>query len=137
MALCLRVCCCFNFNMNRMHEEIAQRRGAVPPTTTRRPPSKLDRRLELLGGSEEQLREFMDAIPQIMWTNNADGTANYFNRRWYEYTGHTPDQPAGRQPFIQRTPRWQATAGGEQSEPANRSSANTGCATRPGSIGGS
>jgi PAS domain S-box-containing protein len=29
----------------------------------------------------------IDAIPQILWTNNAEGTTTYFNRRWYEYTG--------------------------------------------------
>ncbi|MGH3050850.1 MAG: PAS domain-containing protein, partial [Gaiellaceae bacterium] len=26
-------------------------------------------------------------MPQIVWTADADGRANYFNRRWFEYTG--------------------------------------------------
>lgn len=28
-----------------------------------------------------------DAIPHIVWTHNKDGVAQYFNRRWTEYTG--------------------------------------------------
>ena len=43
----------------------------------------------------ESLRLLIDAIPQIVWTNNVDGTASYFNRRWYEYTGLNYEQSAG------------------------------------------
>ena len=53
-----------------------------------------------LRGSEESLRRLIDAIPQIVWTNNVDGIASYFNRRWYEYTGLNYEQSAG--------PGWQA-----------------------------
>jgi PAS domain S-box-containing protein len=42
---------------------------------------------EVPRGSEDQMHRLMDALPQIVWTNNAQGTTNYFNRRWYEYTG--------------------------------------------------
>ncbi len=48
----------------------------------------------------ESVRGLIDAIPQIVWTNNIDGSTNYFNRRWYEYTGLSYEQPAG--------PSWQA-----------------------------
>lgn len=50
--------------------------------------------------SEGSMRRLIDAIPQIVWTNNADGITNYFNRRWYEYTGMNYEQSAG--------PSWQA-----------------------------
>ena len=56
------------------------------------PAAKLDAGLGVAGGSEEQLRGLMDSLPQIMWTNNADGTLNYFNSRWYEYTGYNRKQ---------------------------------------------
>lgn len=49
---------------------------------------------------QERLRTLADAVPQIIWTNSAEGTANYFNRRWYEYTGLTFEESAG--------PGWQA-----------------------------
>ena len=50
--------------------------------------------------SKESVRGLIDAIPQIVWTNNIDGSTNYFNRRWYQYTGLSYEQPAG--------PSWQA-----------------------------
>ena len=31
-------------------------------------------------------------MPQIVWTSDVDGNATYFNRRWFEYTGTTPDE---------------------------------------------
>ena len=37
--------------------------------------------------SEESVRRLIDAIPQIVWMNNIEGAATYFNRRWYDYTG--------------------------------------------------
>jgi PAS domain S-box-containing protein len=37
--------------------------------------------------SEERYRQLADAMPQIVWTADPSGDANYFNRRWFEYTG--------------------------------------------------
>lgn len=31
--------------------------------------------------------DLADAIPHIVWTQDADGTVTYFNQRWEEYTG--------------------------------------------------
>lgn len=42
----------------------------------------------------EQLN-ITDMLPQIIWTNDADGKANYFNKRWFEYTGLTYEQSKG------------------------------------------
>jgi PAS domain S-box-containing protein len=41
---------------------------------------------------EARYRQLADAMPQIVWTDDADGHATYFNRRWFEYTGMTPDE---------------------------------------------
>ena len=41
--------------------------------------------------SEERYRQLADAMPQIVWTSDADGATTYFNRRWFEYTGMTAD----------------------------------------------
>jgi PAS domain S-box-containing protein len=30
-----------------------------------------------------------DAMPQLVWTSSSSGTADYFNRRWIDYTGIT------------------------------------------------
>ncbi|HZH03953.1 MAG TPA: PAS domain S-box protein [Myxococcaceae bacterium] len=37
--------------------------------------------------SEERFRTLAEAIPQLVWTTRPDGFHDYYNRRWYEYTG--------------------------------------------------
>lgn len=37
-------------------------------------------------------RIMAEAMPQIVWTADAQGQINYWNQRWYEYTGLTPDE---------------------------------------------
>ncbi|HLL87719.1 MAG TPA: PAS domain-containing protein, partial [Tepidisphaeraceae bacterium] len=48
-----------------------------------------DRRLaeEALRESERRFRELADAMPQIVWVTRPDGFHEYYNRRWYEFTG--------------------------------------------------
>jgi PAS domain S-box-containing protein len=36
---------------------------------------------------ERQYRELADAIPQIVWSMDLRGVPDYYNRRWYAYTG--------------------------------------------------
>jgi len=50
---------------------------------------------ELLRQSEEQFRTLADSIPNLAWWANADGYITWYNRRWYEYTGTTPEQMEG------------------------------------------
>jgi PAS domain S-box-containing protein len=37
--------------------------------------------------SESRYRSLADAVPQIVWTTDADGKTLSYNERWYEYTG--------------------------------------------------
>ncbi|MDF1502240.1 PAS domain-containing protein [Roseisolibacter sp. H3M3-2] len=48
-----------------------------------------------LAESERQLRAMVDAIPTIAWTARPDGAVDWFNARWYEYTGMAADRAAG------------------------------------------
>ena len=50
------------------------------------------RSTQLERASEARYRQLADAMPQIVWTSGPDGGATYFNRRWFEYTGMTPDE---------------------------------------------
>jgi PAS domain S-box-containing protein len=45
--------------------------------------------------SEERFRTMAGAIPQLAWIAHADGYVHWYNRRWYEYTGTTPEQVEG------------------------------------------
>ena len=42
-----------------------------------------------------QLRLFVDSQPNLAWLANADGYISWYNQRWYEYTGTTPQQMEG------------------------------------------
>jgi PAS domain S-box-containing protein len=45
--------------------------------------------------SERRYRMLARAIPQIVWAARPDGSADYFNPRWVEYTGLTKDRSLG------------------------------------------
>jgi PAS domain S-box-containing protein len=45
----------------------------------------------------EKIQEFKflaDSIPQIVWTSNPDGTLDYINKHWFDYTGLTYQETA-------------------------------------------
>ena len=41
--------------------------------------------------SERRFRELTEAMPMIVWTASPDGAVDYFNQRFFEYTGLSPD----------------------------------------------
>lgn len=43
-----------------------------------------------LAQSETHFRALSEALPQIVWSTDADGDVDYCNQRWYEYTGGQP-----------------------------------------------
>jgi PAS domain S-box-containing protein len=45
--------------------------------------------------SEEQFHTMANAMPQLAWMARADGYITWYNQRWYDYTGTTPEQMAG------------------------------------------
>ena len=42
--------------------------------------------------SEGRFRQLADAMPQIVWTARPDGYLDYYNERWYEFTGFSRDE---------------------------------------------
>ena len=51
--------------------------------------------LEQVHLSEVRLRQVIDAIPTLAWCNLADGTNEFLNKRWHEYTGFSPEESSG------------------------------------------
>ncbi len=43
----------------------------------------------------ERFRTMADAMPQMVWTARADGFVDYYNQRWYDYTGLTLEETQG------------------------------------------
>jgi PAS domain S-box-containing protein len=56
---------------------------------------EIQKRESALEESERQFRNLADSIPQLAWMGEADGNLFWYNQRWYEYTGTSPEQVAG------------------------------------------
>src|ERR1700741_4491082 len=44
---------------------------------------------------EDQLRIMIDKIPTLAWACRPDGTAEFLNQRWHEYTGLSTEEALG------------------------------------------
>lgn len=45
--------------------------------------------------NEERLRAMVDSVPLLAWMAEPDGHIFWYNERWYQYTGTTPQQMEG------------------------------------------
>ncbi|HEV7179474.1 MAG TPA: SpoIIE family protein phosphatase [Candidatus Baltobacteraceae bacterium] len=45
--------------------------------------------------AQERSRVLGEAVPVMVWTADADGWVDWYNGRWYEYTGQTPKEARG------------------------------------------
>ncbi|HEY8446965.1 MAG TPA: GAF domain-containing protein [Thermomicrobiales bacterium] len=46
-------------------------------------------------GSEDSLRATIDAAPVIFWSSDPEGRCTFLSRRWYAFTGQTPETALG------------------------------------------
>jgi len=51
--------------------------------------------LDEVDRSQDHLRTIIDTIPALVWCFRPDGTVNYFNQRWHQYTGISREQAYG------------------------------------------
>jgi PAS domain S-box-containing protein len=57
--------------------------------------TELQTRADALSESERRFRQVTEGIPQMVWITRPDGYHEYFNQRWYDYTGTKPGQTDG------------------------------------------
>jgi PAS domain S-box-containing protein len=50
---------------------------------------------EKLKENEERFRSLANSIPQLAWMADAEGWIYWYNDKWYEFTGTTPEQMEG------------------------------------------
>ncbi|KAK0656628.1 hypothetical protein B0T16DRAFT_318726 [Cercophora newfieldiana] len=50
---------------------------------------------EIKASEEERFKLICDTMPQLVWTATQDGLVDFFNSRWYIYTGLTPQESLG------------------------------------------
>src|SRR5580765_1358517 len=55
----------------------------------------LERALDELRNSEKKLRQVIDTIPTLAWSILPDGSNEFLNKRWHEYTGLSADESHG------------------------------------------
>jgi PAS domain S-box-containing protein len=63
---------------------------------------------------EEEFRTMANSIHQMAWMGDPKGNLTWYNQRWYDYTGTTPEQMAGwgwqqvhdSQKLLEVLPRW-------------------------------
>jgi PAS domain S-box-containing protein len=57
--------------------------------------SEIQLRDMTLQESERQFRTLADSLPQMTWIAEADGSISWYNQRWYDYTGASPEDMIG------------------------------------------
>jgi formate hydrogenlyase transcriptional activator len=55
----------------------------------------LERALDELKKSEKKLRQVIDTIPTLAWSLLPDGSNEFLNKRWHEYTGLSAEESYG------------------------------------------
>jgi PAS domain S-box-containing protein len=55
----------------------------------------LSNAIERLGKETAPLQSVIDSVPSFLWTSLPDGSKEYLNKRWYDYTGLPLDQGNG------------------------------------------
>src|ERR1700726_2551442 len=55
----------------------------------------LESALDELRNSEKKLRQVIDTIPTLAWSILPDGSNEFLNKRWHEYTGLSPEESHG------------------------------------------
>ncbi|MBC1223074.1 response regulator [Nostoc sp. UCD121] len=82
---------------NHLEEMVTIRTNEITKTNEQLQQEIFERQriLEVLRQSEERYRYLAEAIPQLVWTTNANGECDFFNQNWCEYTGLTLEQSLG------------------------------------------
>jgi PAS domain S-box-containing protein len=55
---------------------------------------------QALRDSEERFRSLANAVPDMVWIADSDGTITFANNGWFQFCGITPDQNAGGWPEL-------------------------------------
>jgi PAS domain S-box-containing protein len=42
--------------------------------------------------SDDNLRQVIDALPALVWFTRPDGSTEFLNKRWPDYTGFSPEE---------------------------------------------
>src|SRR5271168_3616124 len=58
-------------------------------------PVPLQKRRVIVSGRQTGERTMIDAVPTMAWSSRSDGFVEFFNQRWFDYTGLSVDEALG------------------------------------------
>jgi PAS domain S-box-containing protein len=61
-------------------------------TERKKAEEKLESTLREKVAGEQRYRFLINSLPQITWTAKPDGRLDYYNQRWFDYSGTTPEK---------------------------------------------
>ena len=67
----------------------------VTDLTSQKIQSELTAAVNALRESDAKFRQLADSMSQLVWMAKADGEIDWYNQRWYDYTGTTPEEMIG------------------------------------------
>src|ERR1700742_2732978 len=84
-------------NATKFYPNMAIAANMPKAGATASPQSKADLEQALCEArkSEARLQQFIDTIPTLAWCNLPDGTNEFLNQRWHDYTGLSPEEAHG------------------------------------------
>jgi PAS domain S-box-containing protein len=56
---------------------------------------ELEKPFDELKASEDKFRVMVDTVPALLWWDPADGSNEFLNQRWHEYTGVSQEESQG------------------------------------------
>lgn len=75
---------CFTFCYSPVRDEAGRIAGLLATAVETMDREKAE---AVLRESEERYRQLSEALPQIVWSSDATGNVDFFNSRWFAYTG--------------------------------------------------
>jgi PAS domain S-box-containing protein len=73
--------------MDQMELRRSLRAGALELTVRQAVETELAATIEALAESEQKFRVITESMPEMVWSTLPDGFHDYYNARWYEFTG--------------------------------------------------
>ncbi len=82
---------------DQLQRQVAERTEGLAATNEKLKKSEaaLQKALDGIQESEAQLRQAIDAIPTLAWCNLPEGSNEFLNKSWHEYTGLSPEESHG------------------------------------------
>jgi PAS domain-containing protein len=85
----------WSYGYSPVYDESSSISGVLVVCNETTPRALLNQREQQIQNGEGEFRTLAESIPQLAWSARPDGFVDWYNRRWYDYTGSKPEDVAG------------------------------------------